>query len=263
MKPLLVISVATLTHLYFGTAAYSADRPARAGSPPFSGRTLATEALRISGNKDKDPFEQSAASPIKGRHFVVDVPLPQQGRGSGLNFDRGGWSYDAQERKLSFYVRASIFRTPPDVPQRDVTEAYLYGFNFAGSTKATGHYIGQNAFGARARVSSFSDATVAIVDYPPPAPDIRHLERGVFRGSVAIEPGRARTLAPLLKLRIEGDIASFDDGRSVACGSDYDSATIRDPVSHSRHFCLVAARVSKVSVVGPGLDDPGVVDLSN
>lgn len=134
----------------------------------------------------------------------------------------------------------------------------LPSFKVTDSTRDLGSYVGQNAYGATARVSVFKNtgAAIAILSSPKPmlSPMRVKINAQVLDDSdwwvkLEMPPAEAKIVANDTIGIIEGRYARLPSGKAGACMSGGVSATIDRPSSYSSETCYIGAHIDRIALV--------------
>ena len=155
--------------------------------------------------------------------------------------------------KTSFYynrhdINASI----------DVYTAHVPAIQISYATTRDSSYVGQNSFGATARVSSSTNHVNYIAAVELPRGDVPEMARGLrvedpeldsYEWERELDGPQAKAIYQGSKMVMEGVIASFPDGKVTKCDASAGSATISEPSEYLNYECYVAAKVSRIAFI--------------
>lgn len=218
---------------------------AQAGQDPL--RALINAGLSYSQDENRDEFSEP---PIAGDHLGSEVsfsiPLNSDSSREPQNYLSSAF-YVYEEGRLTAYLRhwsgtLEAFEPATVIPGRS--------------------YTGQNSFGVSTtvKVETILKGGISIVNVEDPsrlswrsamARRTESKRRG--RSFIHVEQvsgSDARDLASGLRFKVVGRIATFPNGRSVACRSGLgDPPTRERPKDFAYHFCTVAVEATSISLV--------------
>lgn len=213
--------------------------------------TNATEFVREVGavradSTNYDKFRVPLKNALDGQHFKATVPFDTD----MIAF--GATSYDYENGKL-------LLSLSPDkaAPLLRQGGKGLKVVLIAESTRSLGSYVGQNAFGAKARVTSLKNdgAGIALVSAPRPMLRARVIsgievepKSGWFY-EAELAPADAKALALKSAVEIEGTYAETPWGDAGFCNEYGSGATIQDPTDYYSSRCYVAVNVDRIAFV--------------
>jgi len=197
--------------------------------------------------KNYDKFKESVDTGLIGKPFAISMPVQQEIEGQGVAF------YDYKDGKLILDVSPQNAWPLLAGPKEKLPTLIL-----SDSTKMTGKYIGQNAFGATAEVRDFrnSGAGIAIVDSPKPmlspmraAMNAKLLEDTDWWVALDLPPTEAKALALNAVAVVQGTYAKLPSGSVGFCSTGSVSATISSPSNYSSEKCFIGAQVSRIALI--------------
>lgn len=203
----------------------------------------AIAGVRTNG-QSTDKFAESPPLPIEGKSFRLTIPAIDGSEGQGTvfyDYSDGVLILDASPRN----VWPTIAGPSESLPSFKVTD----------STRDLGSYVGQNAYGATARVSVFKNtgAAIAILSSPKPmlSPIRVKINAQVLDDSdwwvkLELPPAEAKVVANDTIGIIEGRYARLPSGKAGACMSGGVSATIDRPSSYSSETCYIGAHIDRI-----------------
>jgi hypothetical protein len=212
------------------------------GSPEFL-REIAT-VRADSHNYDK--FKEPVRGALDGQHFKITLPFDTD----LIAFGATSYDYKAGNLLLSFSPDKSA---PLLRPGSGSVKVVLIAEN----TRSLGSYVGQNAFGATARVHSLKNdgAGVALVSTPRPMQHAENVDgipvapkSGWFFES-QLPPAEAKALALKSAVEIEGVYAALPWGDAGFCDFNGSEATIQDPTDYFSEKCYVGAKIDRIAFV--------------
>lgn len=195
---------------------------------------------------DYDKFKQPLRDVLEGEHFKVTVPFDTDLIASnGTNYDyKGGNLY------LSFSPNksASLLR-----PGSGSVKVVLITQN----TRSLGSYVGQNAYGATARVHTLHNdgAGIALASTPRP------MQRAETVGGIPVAsksgwffetqlpPADAKALALNSAVEIDGVYAALPWGDAGFCDFSGSEATIQNPTDYYSEKCYLGANIDRIAFV--------------
>lgn len=130
--------------------------------------------------------------------------------------------------------------------------------NVADNTKMTGTYIGQNAFGAQARVRNFKNvgAGIAIANSPRAMPSplnvaikARYADNTDWWLTYDLPPSQAKAVALNTVAVVQGTYAKLPSGKVGFCHTGGVTATIDKPSNYHSERCYIGADVTRVALV--------------
>jgi hypothetical protein len=194
-----------------------------------------------------DKFAEPAPLPIEGKSFRLTMPAIDGSEGSGTVF------YDYQDGALI------LDASPRDVwPMLTGPSESLPSFRVTDNTRSLGSYVGQNAYGATARVSVFknSGAAIAILSGPKPMLSPMRVKIGAqilddtdWWVKLELPPAEAKMVASDVIGVIEGTYARLPSGKAGACMSSGVSGTIDSPSSYSSEVCYIGAHIDRIALI--------------
>lgn len=198
-------------------------------------------------SKSTDKFAEPLVSPIEGKSFKLTMPALEGSEGGGSTV------YDYKDGILTLNI------SPRDLwPMMSGPEESLPSFLVSSTTKTLGSYVGQNAFGATARVRNFSNAGTAIAVVTGPRPmlspmrtDIKAdvLEDSDWWVRLPLPPTQAKAVAMDTVGIVEGSFTSLPSGKVGACNFGGLSATINRPSNYSSEICYLGANVKRIALM--------------
>jgi hypothetical protein len=203
-------------------------------------------AIRADGN-NYDKFKEPVQTGLIGHSFKLTLPATSEIEGQGTAF------YDYKDGKLILDVSPSKAWPTLGRP-RDGFPVLLVTSN----TKTLGSYLGQNAFGATATVTSFKNlgAGIALVNTPKPMLSPMRasiggnlLEDTDWWVSWDMPPAEAKALAKDTVAVIEGVYTKLPSGAEGFCQSGGVSATIDRPSNYYTEKCFVGANVTRIALI--------------
>jgi hypothetical protein len=106
-------------------------------------------------------------------------------------------------------------------------------------------YVGQNSFGAKARVSASRKSADALLLETQPSTESVVQEYGTF---LDLPPAKAKDLLRFARVIISGTIGGTE-GPKVGCEAQRYAATISDPTEFTVRTCWVRVRATRVAFV--------------
>jgi hypothetical protein len=160
----------------------------------------------------------------QGTPFTAIIDF-HDGRRAGGTGSSAYYTYDGGELRLTFFVARSLARLRSvDTPGRE--------------------YVGQNAFGARARVSVSRKTEDALLFETSPIGD-SIVE--TYETSVALPPAQARAAARDARVIVTGTIGGTT-GKNVGCDSDFYSPTVDAPAEVTVDTCWVRVHTQRIAI---------------
>lgn len=220
----------------------------RIPGPAVVPATLDIKALAAVGERAKSwaPRDSFSAAPdwaeIVGKTVHISLPV-------GEWTPAAAWSYDASARKLTITLNARHFGSRE--LGRDIPEGATYsGITVLENTKAGAPYIATNAFGASVAVQvlGVADLGLANPDGRGGVGPLRDLSYPATR-ELTMDAATARAYVAGLRVRIDGVVEPFRDGRAVLCGRSRVKPTFDDPSETKTWTCVVGMKPSTVQVV--------------
>lgn len=226
-----VVAFAVLSIAMAGTAAEG-----QSVADPL--RRLQNAALAHAKSETKDEFsEPPSAGSALGAPFRFVVPLNSGRSTESANTLSSGF-YEYADGQLTAYLRHWF--------------GPVEAFEPANVT-SLGSYRAETAFGRRMMVQRerIEKVGVAMVNVNLPDDHARADRKfQAFPHTIQISGGDARALASSLHYEIEGNIHTFDDGRSVACKTVRSNPpTLDRPLRFTYYSCTVAVTVSRIALV--------------
>lgn len=201
----------------------------------------AIAALRADA-ADHDKFKQPVETYLQGHSFKIALPIVSE---LGAFFDT---SFDYKGGKLELGLRPSKAERSLGAARNSVPVLVV-----TSGTKSLGKYVGQNAFGATARVSSYKNSSsgIALVSSPKLMTRSNSYAGGPSYAGWWIElplpPNEARTLAETSDAVVEGTYAKLPWGEAGFCDFDASSATLSKPTDFYRQRCFLGANVTRIA----------------
>lgn len=195
--------------------------------------------------KDRDIFVAlPSQSQLAERPFSLDLPLKH---------DRvPGWSYDAYEQTLIVRPGPNLYtvhhRLPPKFAEAS-RDRNAEGYVILDQVISQTEYVGSNAFGAIADVSSVTRRRYGVAAIGEPA-----IVNTFDEVQLEVSPDRAKSLTANLRLRVEG-VVSPVDGQAIGCFDALTEATFTNPTEELARNCIVSARFTSVKVVDTSTDE--------
>ena len=232
-----------------GACVVAAKQPASITDQP--GFEKAVAAIRADA-QNYDKFKEPVGTDLIGKSFAITMPIQQESEGQGVAF------YDYENGKLILDV------SPQNAwPLLSGPSEALPTLIVSDTTRTTGSYIGQNAFGVTATVTDFrnSGAGIAIVGSPKPmlSPMRSRIGASILEDTdwwlaLDLPPAEAKALALRTVAVIQGTYAKLPSGNVGFCSTGGISATIDSPSNYSSEKCFVGARISRIALVENGTD---------
>jgi hypothetical protein len=165
---------------------------------------------------------------------------------------QGAVVYDYKDGALTLNVSPRNV-WPTFVGSKESLPAFIVTEN----TRNLGSYVGQNAFGATARVTSLKNIGAAIAVVSSPKPMLSPMRTSI--GGALLEdtdwwvrlqlaPSEAKTVALDTVGIIEGTYTRLPSGKAGACHFGGISATIDRPTNYSSEICYVGAHVKRIAL---------------
>lgn len=206
----------------------------------------AIDAVR-SASRSTDKFAEPPPFAIEGKSFRLTIPAKDGSEGQGAvvyDYKDGTLTLDVSPRN----VWPTLVGPKEKFPAFIVTE----------DTRNLGSYVGQNAFGATARVTSLKNIGAAIAIVSSPKPMLSPMRTSI--GGAPLEdtdwwirlqlaPTEAKTVALDTIGIIEGTYTRLPSGKAGACHFGGVSATIDRPTNYSSEICYVGAHVKRIALV--------------
>lgn len=237
-----VARTAILLGIWAGTLA--AKQPAAiTDEAAFRAAIAAIRADANSYDKFKEPVETS----LIGKSFAITMPLQDGGEGRGLAY------YDYADGKLILNVSPS-----KAWPWREGPGQALPALIVSDSSKMTGTYVGQNAFGVTAEVRNFSNvgAGIAIVSSPKAMASpmnvkisARFADNTDWWLTYDLPPSEAKSVGLNTDAIIQGTYAKLPSGKVGFCDLGISSATIDKPSNYRSEKCFVGANITRIALV--------------
>ena len=205
----------------------------------------AIEAVRNAAHST-DKFAEPPTLPIDGKSFRLTAPAKDGTEGQGAVV------YDYKDGTLTLDVSPTKLWPTLTGP----SEA-LPAFMVAEDTKNLGSYVGQNAFGATARVTSFKSIGAAIALVSSPKPMLSPIRTSICGAlledtdwwvRLQLAPAEAKALALDSIGIIEGTYTRLPSGKAGACHFGGVSATINRPTNYSSEVCYIGAHVKRIAL---------------
>ena len=141
----------------------------------------------------------------------------------------------------------------------DAETQHVPAIQIASREKSSRQYEAQNAYGAKAQVTSSVNEVGYIAAFVLPRGDRPETLRDVampddpdldaYEWKETLDGPAAKAIYQGSKLVIEGTIASFPDGKVTHCDTTAATATIDEPTEVLDYDCYVAAKVSRIAFV--------------
>lgn len=192
-----------------------------------------------------DKFKEPVQTGLDGRSFKITLPVDSDVMSAGV-------SYDYTDGKLVLKLVPNkgwpLFRSPSESLPYVVVES---------ANKNLGSYIGQNAYGATARVKSLKNlaAGIALVTAPRTVSRTRETmgipitsEKGWF-AEVQLPPSEAKVLSRDVALVIEGTDTKVPWGDAGFCDFSGSNATLDAPLDYYSQKCFLGANVARIAFV--------------
>ncbi|MGS1018108.1 hypothetical protein [Allosphingosinicella humi] len=199
------------------------------------------------GDRSTDKFAEPVPLPIEGKSFRLTMPALDGSEGQGTVF------YDYADGVLI------LDASPRNVwPTLAGPSESLPSFKVTDNTQDLGSYVGQNAYGATARVSVFKNSGAAIAILSSPKPMLSPMRVKIKASNLddtdwwvklELPPAEAKAVANDTIGIIEGEYARLPSGKAGACMSTGVSATINRPSSYSSETCYVGAHIERIALV--------------
>ncbi|MEO8812819.1 MAG: TonB family protein [Caulobacteraceae bacterium] len=223
---------ATGLFLAFSISAAAASPPGRRDQPEVRPTVSPTGALSdrdllgivlLTLEKRGDSFSADPAGRFVGRRFRITQTLKENGtRNEEAD---GSWSYDNRNHSMTFSV---------DDDQ--------YHVMFA--SRRIGSYLGQNAFGVKARVLAYHDTSVVLV----PRSESTTERLAPLSVVVGADSQTGRALSKSVRFVVEGEIVG-NPSSVVTCDTHENPATIDDPVYEITESCSIGVQVDRIAFV--------------
>ena len=203
-------------------------------------------AIRADAN-NYDKFKEPVQTGLIGHSFKLTLPATSETEGSGTAF------YDYKDGKLVLDVSPSNAWPTLAMPGEGSPVLLV-----TSNTKTLGSYLGQNAFGATAKVTSFKNVAAGIALVNTPKPMLSPM-RAIIGGNLLentdwwiardMPPADAKALAASTVAVIEGVYTKLPSGAEGFCQSGGVSATIDSPSDYQTEKCFVGANVSRIALL--------------
>ena len=180
-----------------------------------------------------DPFSKDVpTSTLAGKSWMMSLAFTQAATDNATN---ATWSYDPVSEILTLKYSPGSF-------------AGGQGEQLAFREKGVGTYTGSNAFGVKARIKSFVQASRGVVFDTALGNGAkrRSYEQPSYEKQFHLPPAEAKSLVSGIVAIIAGETVGGTDGRVTSCTDDHDGATISDPVEVYSNTCVVHAHLSHV-----------------
>jgi hypothetical protein len=227
-----------------------APRPARPTPPPAPVERALRAAHRDHVMQLLDKFADSTVDPAAaGQPFQIRARFHN---GQVTPAEPGDGYYTYEEGKLRLILSPSDAAAGYGKPKRLVLRT-------GGRRVAQRSYVGQNGFGASARVSveRLEEDGLALLERPEGEsspyrsrimPDIEdRLPKDTYWVEMALSGSQARALALDSEFVVEGALATFPEGGLAECRGTYSGATIDSPLELYGETCWVGAKVSRIT----------------
>jgi hypothetical protein len=228
-----------------GWPAVAADRQPASITDEAAFKAAIT-AIRADAN-NYDKFKEPVVTDLIGRSFAITMPLQEGGEGRGLAY------FDYEDGKLILNVspsKAWPWRAGPGeaMPVLIVSD----------SSKMTGSYIGQNAFGVTAEVRNFQNlgAGIAIVSGPKAmlspmraAISSKYGEDTDWWLTYQLPPSEAKAVGLNTNAVVQGTYANLPSGKPGFCDLGISTATIDKPSNYRSEKCFVGAKITRIAFV--------------
>ncbi|WP_288804430.1 hypothetical protein [uncultured Novosphingobium sp.] len=194
-----------------------------------------------------DKFAEPPAFPLDGKAFKLTIPAIDGSEGSGsvvYDYKEGSLILDASPRNVW-----PIMTGPSDA---------LPSFKVSENTKSLASYVGQNAYGATARVTAFKNtgAAIAFVSAPKAmlSPSRTRMGAQILDDTdwwlkIELPPSEAKALANDVVGVIEGRYARLPAGTPGACMSGGATATLDHPTDYYSETCYIGANIDRIAFV--------------
>jgi len=208
--------------------------------------TQTITAVRVSQHST-DKFAEPPAFPLEGKSFKLTLPVIDGGEGSGAIV------YDYKDGALI------IDASPRDVwPTSSGSGEALPSFKVSETSKSLGSYVGQNAYGATAKVSAFKDTNtaIALVSAPKPMLSPSRVRIGAqllgdtdWWIKLELPPAQAKALVGDVMGIIEGKYTRLPSGKPGDCKSGGASATLDNPTEYYSETCYIGANIDRIAFI--------------
>lgn len=262
MKRLLVIAIvaAAATGATQAAPKKVAHRaPAASENGPVGAALAKARASYLKAQTDK--FASEAVDPnLEGQPFHIEVAL-HDGDQTGESGVSGFWTYN--EGKLRVIYGADEYVGQIRFGHTNEHLAKIDGHMTAGRP-----WVGENAFGARRRISVEHWQIDAVAFRSFPVPDAKSPyddDRPAILGPLTLPPDErdywvevpitgeaARQLARNVRVVIDGKIAKLANGSMTDCHEHYIEPKVDAPYEITELTCWVGADVSRVAFVDKG-----------
>ena len=204
----------------------------------------AIKAAKAADNST-DQFAEKPANTLAGKLFKLTLPLS----------DRGEAAYHYADGVLTLDLSPTL-RAPTSEIRRTVPTLKV-----SSSRQSLGSYVGQNAFGATAKVTSSEtdNAAIGIVDSPKAMQPVDLTGSGIGRfgratdwwTQLTLPPAEAKATAFDTVAVVEGIYADlpYKKFSAGACSIDGRTATVSSPYETFVDTCFVGAKVTRVAFV--------------
>jgi hypothetical protein len=226
-------------------ATLGADRPAAITDE--AAFNAAITAIRADAN-NYDKFKEPVATDLIGKSFAITMPLLQEGgEGRGLAY------FDYNDGKLLLNVSPSNAWPWREGPGQSMPVLIV-----SDSSKMTGTYVGQNAYGVTAEVRNFQNvgAGIAIISGPKPmlspmraAMNSKYGEDTDWWLTYQLPPSEAKAVGLNTNAVIQGTYANLPSGKPGFCDLGISTATIDSPSNYRSEKCFVGASITRIALV--------------
>lgn len=222
--------------------------PTSAADMPQAGDlgTVIAAARHDDAARAQDRFAPDTVDQSKtGKPFEVVIPF---GNGDVVRPSGSSafYSYDPDRGELKLVLSTTTVRAPAS------SKGGLSGLNYydlieLGSRSRPGSsYIGQNAFGASARVSVRHDSSDGIVPIDRPGDGEGYRSYDIV---LPLAGPAARAVAIDSVARISGTLALLDNGKLGGCATSYAEPKIDSPTEVFASYCFAGAKVGRIAFI--------------